>query len=799
MGAYICSLELSLAANLGKTLLETNEALKLRHDALLSRLPVMQSQASTNTSAIRAVAKPKLTKSDAWSTDDDVPASALQSRAGSVASSACGSPIHSRTNSISNSVTQRSHHVRRISASPSALLALSETNAELISELTHLRASTDSAQIEGARRLRKLEREIGGLKAELDATQRTNAELEERVKEQLDEERKRDREERLKKLRLGEDALDQESDHEIRDFAPQGQGVDAWDSVATPRMPRKAPPPPINTDITPDLEREEPHSAYDASVSSATSSRSASYFGTISPGEYAVVAQLYRKVEELQEANAELGARNRVVHERLARAERDALEIKRVYDEIGEEIGADADMELSDTGDGGIRGLVGGTVTPSASLRSRRTARSITPKASSWRYGSKTGSALVDSSLEETPTKKSRTGTRGLGNKHMYKDTRILKSRKPLTDTLFAPPSTQDDAEPTPSIILVPYRSPRSRTRTKDKAKAMPRPMLSRSPSPYGALGIHRDCSQASRASSSAGLEARSASSSSYLSTSSYASLARYAGRRCPRRSLGSELGDEFGADWGLGRPEVSRRSTLFDDESLRAESIVHKDSDAEGGEDEDEADEDEDPALAALRNALSPPNAGRLLEVDEHILPIGALRSSPGEAFQIVSHAVAVRPNRWLEADDRRIRGPGPRGILMHHTFFAPHGPNAEDPWETTRYPDIEPGKDEERGAEHLRTCRRARALERMASTRRASMGDGDALALVHVSQGPSVDPKQGQLARSVLEMIKRTSTDALIELWIFLQFVVVIGMFLYTTTRRGPREVIGAPPRRA
>ena len=104
----------------------------------------------------------------------------------------------------------------------------------------------------------------------------------------------------------------------------------------------------IDTDVTDDSELEELHSAYDASVSSASSS----HYRTISPGEYAVVAQLYRKVKELQEANAELGAHNRIVHARLACAEHDALETKRVYDEIGEEIGVEADVELSDASDG---------------------------------------------------------------------------------------------------------------------------------------------------------------------------------------------------------------------------------------------------------------------------------------------------------------------------------------------------------------------------------------------------------------------------------------------------------------
>ena len=58
----------------------------------------------------------------------------------------------------------------------------------------------------------------------------------------------------------------------------------------------------IDTDVMDDSEPEAPHSAYDASVSSASSL----HYGTISPGEYTVMAQLYRRVKELQEANAEL-------------------------------------------------------------------------------------------------------------------------------------------------------------------------------------------------------------------------------------------------------------------------------------------------------------------------------------------------------------------------------------------------------------------------------------------------------------------------------------------------------------
>ena len=85
-----------------------------------------------------------------------------------------------------------------------------------------------------------------------------------------------DQEERLRKLRLAEDAQDQESDPEIRNFAPEGQGANTWDLVATTCMARIIPLH-IDTDITDNLEPEEPHSVYDASVLSAPSL----HYGTI--------------------------------------------------------------------------------------------------------------------------------------------------------------------------------------------------------------------------------------------------------------------------------------------------------------------------------------------------------------------------------------------------------------------------------------------------------------------------------------------------------------------------------------
>ena len=60
---------------------------------------------------------------------------------------------------------------------------------------------------------------------------------------------------------------------------------------------------------------------------------------------------------------------------------------------------------------------------------------------------------------------------------------------------------------------------------------------------------------------------------------------------------------------------------------------------------------ERENAAVTAIREALDPRNAGRPLNDDEHILPVGSLEGSPGESFFLLSRAVAARPTRWTTA----------------------------------------------------------------------------------------------------------------------------------------------------
>ncbi|KIJ49575.1 hypothetical protein M422DRAFT_66053 [Sphaerobolus stellatus SS14] len=618
--------ELAVAANIGKTLLETNQALKRRYDVLLSRLPVMQD------SLFNSPEKKPKEGTDAWSTDDEVP----------TMDNSFTSPT--KSNSSYDGFTPS--HRRRISASPSALIALSETNGELIAELTRLREWTETAQVDGASRLRKLEREISGLKTELEATQKANLELEEHMNAQRMEEKKQEWQDRMQRLRelqqtqgqtQGSTSLDP-----LLNFAPPGHGPAVWDSVALPYTPAK----PVN-DQPPESSHLSPFSPI-SPCDSATSTHSRSS-SIISASEQAVVTQLYRKVEELQSANRDLRARNQATHEQFARAERNALEIKRVYDTIRDELGSDADEEMSD-GDGESSRTIrtkGGSFRLKRSS-SNRSLKSITPKSSTW------GLRPKKPSFEDGTQPKSK--GRALGNKHMLQHGGSFRVRKPLTESLFIPPNAAYSSRPgTPSTPQRP---------------------------------------------------------SSPLKPSSRQLKPPKSHSKLVRRSLGSELGDEFPSPW---------------DSELSSKPV----------------------ASAALEEA-------RALE----------------DSFEEIMERLGLgSPN--TDDDEERNGSDTTRAVRVSAT---------EGPSKITRRSRAESSTSQlsmDRGS------RRERALQRL-------MTKWDDEILESNDQ-----PKQQQGPLRFMDILRQTSVEALVEIWIILQFIVVICFFVYTMTKRGPREVMGIPPK--
>src|ERR1700683_358970 len=116
---------------------------------------------------------------------------------------------HLATDPNINESLLHSRRTRRISVSPNDIALLSDENAELLSKLEKLQADSAQADLAGRRKLRKLEREIQGLREELEQTQVKSEELEEKAKISVDAEKvadeiwrkKMEREEKCRAMR----------------------------------------------------------------------------------------------------------------------------------------------------------------------------------------------------------------------------------------------------------------------------------------------------------------------------------------------------------------------------------------------------------------------------------------------------------------------------------------------------------------------------------------------------------------------------------------------------------------------
>ncbi|OBZ70370.1 hypothetical protein A0H81_09856 [Grifola frondosa] len=146
--------ELSLTSALCKSLYNDNVTLKNKHEALLARLP------STR----------------APSPSPSVPSSPMFA-----STPVSQSPSYHGSN-IPPLASARMRHSRRISVTPSELASLADQNAELLDKLEKLEAESVKADHAGKRKLRKLEKEIQGLREELENTQAKGAALEEQAK-----------------------------------------------------------------------------------------------------------------------------------------------------------------------------------------------------------------------------------------------------------------------------------------------------------------------------------------------------------------------------------------------------------------------------------------------------------------------------------------------------------------------------------------------------------------------------------------------------------------------------------------
>ena len=818
-----------MAAAVGKQLLEANLELRQRHNSLITKYPATPSSVTPSTVPFPGTEPSWISELDA------------------------ASPL---TTSKTPTLSRAPSHSRRFSVTPKALAALSEHNTELLSQLTQIQDETSRANLDGKRKLRQLEKEIAGLRAELDFAQERNGELEEQIgnaeHDKQMEDKRREREAKLKALRARASTATGEG---VKDYAPAHPfGGSPIPAIKTPR--RRIPT--TQTEGISSDKEEIPLFASTAVLDfedglSPPDPRRAS-LGPVSAGEFAVISQLLAKIEELEKANREMVAASQKRDERLRKVTEEANVIRQAYENLEEDEADDEDEAAA-----AMRSMVfkrAAALRSSSSLGSpgRRPRRERGQSAPSLRGKGKEKERL---SILGTP--------------------KSGRTRRALSRSLFESPGTRDEGEQADSESAddVSRRRPHSRSGSGDKTpqlrfvttsvddfssefsiaedgyqrrftKMPPSPMMNklRLPSPRDTLDLDLtfDKPGLSPPPRMEGFTFHTSSPppDSFSAPRSLQSTVSRRSLLLQGHSLGSELGSEFGEGWGTS---AINDELLFDDDNLvdGDEEQINPDSNLSGSSSQAPLAIEffENPAVSAIRAALDPRNQGKLLQQDEHILPLGSLAGTPGETFFLLEHAVQARPTVWKEPNAERVklalleRTRGHRALPSSADVEAEGADEKnEDPWadkyeesgfEQSELKDAKGKKErsnsyaerptmEERNRSWKRREAAKERLERTAA-RRLSLIPG---------AGGTFDPNPNQERQKALATIeeldrdktlvkkrKETNDDAMmvrggglatnlsktvVELWILLQAIVIIFVFVYSMARKGPRAILDA-----
>lgn len=321
--------ELGVAAAVGKQLLETNLSLRQRHASILAR---------TSPMAPIGDAGPPHTLTEDLTTPPR-------------------SPIISPT-LLHPARTPNQIHTRRLSTSPSQLAILSSQNEDLIQALAKLQDDTSAANLEGKQKLRKLEKEIAGLRTELEHSHQMNDELKERIdKVQTEHEQKKDAQKQEREAKILERRLAATHVNEspsFPNFAPTSNTPTPKKATSGARVSDERP----NLVSFPSSDGEE----ITPPVASGPSK------------ELVILEKLLAKIEELENANREIIKRHQETDSRLRAVTTQSDALQRVYENLEEEIDADDEDGTFSADQSPVRAdglLHPGVLKPNQSLRDR--------------------------------------------------------------------------------------------------------------------------------------------------------------------------------------------------------------------------------------------------------------------------------------------------------------------------------------------------------------------------------------------------------------------------------------------
>ena len=743
-------LELGVAAAVGKQLLETNLTLRQRHASIVSK-----------TSPMPPTLSPLMMNSP-------TPADALSPPMTPIASPS----VYHRTPGTTGS----SRHSRRLSTTPAQLSMLNKQNEELLAALANIQDETAAADLEGKQKLRKLEKEIAGLRSELESSHEKNNELESKIDTvQADQEHQRQRSRDLdvastsgSKTITAENEERSQSPFSFPNFAPLS-----------------------TTPLKKAFERQAMEESAEPNLVAFPSSDPAE---SQPSAEYLLLSKLLAKIEELESTNRQILARHRETDSRLRNATNRSDALQKVYATLEDEMENDTlHMDADDEYEEGL-------LSPNMGL-------------SLGQYDSFRGNLRSEPSgmqalgvVFEPPEEEREPSLRDRGSPipsihrtdsgltpmvSASESLRLRRSRKALSSRLFE--STAEDSSPTFGTSDLQggeydHDQEEEMAFQKESSHFAGKASTSRSglrpkPSTHSIGGAKR------RLRPKASLDGRQFTSSlaprrAIRPSASYQGLREQSPRTGAFKPKGDTLWNEIKA---LADDDLIASQDSEDAEAIERtiDSILlehnghlptrpHEDVSLEQDEDEvpnvQEPGDGENRAVAAIRDALDPRNIGRPLNEDEHILPVGSLEGSPGESFFLISHAVAARPTKWTKPHPSST--PYLDAAARHRKRIEPAEEKRQNPRADSLY-----GVD---GGGRM-IGRRADALERLNEAAQGRTGPtrGRSRRGTRRSDG-IIDENQDEHQGTVVRAGKRRRDDpaaqegwgqTLLELWIILQ----------------------------
>ncbi|PVG03544.1 hypothetical protein CPB86DRAFT_869463 [Serendipita vermifera] len=748
--------ELSVAAAVGKQLLDTNLNLRTRHASIMSRT---SPHPGFETPSRNSMASPPMSPL--------LPASSQPFR------------------------TPNQTHTRRLSTSPSQLAILSSQNEDLIQAVSKLQDETNAANVEGKQKLRKLEKEIAGLRAELDQSHQKNGELEERIDKVKSE---HERQMEAQRLERETHTSGQRRDHPSSEEGSPGYQNYAPMESFTPSKRKGS----VGVNSQTSTPESVPFPSAEAEVS-----RPNPHTGEPSP-ELTLLGQLLSKIQELEATNREILERYRDTDTRLRNASTRSNALTKFYDNLEDEMHADDEA---------------GTFSADQSPLGASLSRS---KGIMYSIHNQSAKSLRE---RGSPVSSLRGATEDLLSSHSS------QTRRPPLSGLFDDPASSDQGDhlrveaPTddsdfeahhnaPSgsgisnldrLKLRPSASLLSRRRLRPKASLDTR-----------SLKAHGNSSQLS-------LPAKSVRTSK-----SYHGLSKkeqgHASSQANARTLLSEMEDGLGDDAQPGTALSLLNLNLENnsDAELNESTIVQKSGEVDYTDESRLAQENQ--AVSAIRSALDFDKYGKPLEDGEHILPVGSLEGSPGETFFLLSRAVSARPNKWTPPVHRR-RGLVQDSLSRMKQMALPSSmslqlnPNGSrtDPWETEYPEDSETDANRRhtrrrsssktskhgsaRGSDDSRITRRRAAVSRLNRTALARADYATDQENHPIDEAAENVQDDNQLVELEAENMRhRDNLEAngwsrtLLEIWIILQAAIILVVFVYSMARRGPRAILDA-----